>query len=88
MTKVVITLEDIGDEIHVTGIVDPPEAAALPPTEALVIGTYLSANLEKVIADAHTWVAWQQIKASGGESKEAEIVEVNPKIILPQGAKQ
>ena len=82
MTKVIITLEDIGDEIHLTGVVEPADAANQPATEALVIGTYLSANLQKVIGDAHTWAAWQQMKAEGKEPEPA-IAESNPKIILP-----
>lgn len=55
MTQVTIVIEDTEDgHIAIEGKVDP---AALnePPTPALVIGSYLAAEVDKIVVDALAW---------------------------------
>lgn len=43
------------DTIEMEGHLDPVNAIDLPPTPALIIGSYLAANAEQVCRDAMAW---------------------------------
>lgn len=81
MTTATIVIKDAGDSIEIEGHLDPANAIDLPPTPAVIIGSYLAANMERVCKDAMSWfnamsIASQPIPDDGPAIKA-------PKIILP-----
>lgn len=67
MTTVTIIVKDAGDSIEMEGRVEPAEAVDLPPTPALVVGSYLAANIEKVMKDSMQWLAEMSAKPEPGD---------------------
>ena len=56
MITATIVIKDVPDgEYTIEGSLDRPEALDEPPTPALIIATYLSANIAKISDDAITW---------------------------------
>lgn len=55
MTVVTIKITDAQDEVHLEGTLDNPNAVNEPPTAALIVGSYLAANAERVLKDAMVW---------------------------------
>ncbi len=55
MTTVTLTIADNGDELHLEGKLDDPEALNQPPTPAVIVGTYLATNAEQICKDAIQW---------------------------------
>lgn len=54
MTTIVLKISDGAGQIDVEGHCDQ-DAMNGPPTPALIIGTYLAANMEQVCKDAVQW---------------------------------
>lgn len=63
MTTVTIIIQDAGDSIEMEGRIEPAEALDLPPTPALVVGSYLAANAEKIMKDSMQWLAEMAVKS-------------------------
>lgn len=62
MTTVTITIKDAGgNAYHIEGYIDDPAALQKEPTAALIIGTYLAANSERVCRDAESWFHRQTV---------------------------
>lgn len=57
MTTFTLIVRDEEDRVEFEGRIDPPEAIEQGPSPALIIGTYLAANMEKVMSDAGAWAA-------------------------------
>jgi hypothetical protein len=56
MTIATLIIKDEADSSYtIEGSLDRPEALNEPPTPALIIATYLSANIAKVCEDAIQW---------------------------------
>jgi hypothetical protein len=56
MTIATIIIKDMPDgEYIIEGDLDRPEALDEPPTPALIIATYLSANIAKISDEAIAW---------------------------------
>ena len=55
MAKVTIMIEDVDGETHINGTCDNPNAANEPPTDSLVLGSYIASHAEKIAADAAFW---------------------------------
>jgi hypothetical protein len=55
MTIATVTIKDEGEGYTIEGSLDRPEAIEEAPTPALIIATYLSANIAKVCEDAIQW---------------------------------
>jgi hypothetical protein len=56
MTIATLVIKDEADNSYtIEGSLDRPEALNEPPTPALIIATYLSANVAKVCEDAAQW---------------------------------
>jgi hypothetical protein len=55
MTTVTIKITDAQDELQMEGSMDNPNAINEPPTAALIVGSYLAANAERVAKDAMAW---------------------------------
>lgn len=66
MTTATIIIKDKGDEIQIEGHLDPANAIELPPTPAVIVGSYLAANMEQVCKDAMAWMN-QQVMAPRAE---------------------
>lgn len=54
MTTILLKISDGEGQLDVEGQVDP-DAMNGPPTPALMVGTYLAANMERVCKDAIAW---------------------------------
>jgi hypothetical protein len=67
MTTATIIIKDNGNEIQIEGHLEPANAIDLPPTPAVIIGSYLAANMERVCKDAMTWMNQQTIAPLGDE---------------------
>lgn len=55
MTIVTVLIKDNGDLLELEGSCDNPNAQNEAPTAALIVGSYLAANTEKVCKDAMAW---------------------------------
>ncbi|NBX33672.1 MAG: hypothetical protein EBR07_13280 [Planctomycetes bacterium] len=56
MITATIVIKDTPDgEYTIEGNLDRPEALDEPPTPALIIATYISANIAKISDDAIAW---------------------------------
>jgi hypothetical protein len=56
MITATIVIKDVpGNEYTIEGVLDRPEALDEPPTPALIIATYISANIAKISDDAIAW---------------------------------
>ena len=66
MTIATVTIKDEGDGYTIEGSLDRPEALDEPPTPALIIATYLSANVAKVCEDAIQWYNDMAVKHDPG----------------------
>lgn len=60
MTTVNIKIWDDKNEagepvLNMEGTLDNPEAVNLPPTPALIVGSYLAAHSSRVCAEAQAW---------------------------------
>lgn len=56
MTIATLIIKDEADSSYtIEGSLDRPEALDEPPTPAIIIATYLSANITKVCEDAIQW---------------------------------
>jgi hypothetical protein len=56
MITAAIVIKDMPDgEYTLEGNLDRPEALDEPPTPALIIATYISANIAKISDDAIAW---------------------------------
>lgn len=55
MTVATVLIKDEGEGYTIEGSLDRPEALDEAPTPALIIATYLSANVAKVCEDAIQW---------------------------------
>lgn len=62
MTTVTITIKDAGESVELEGHLDDPSALGDAPTAALIIGSYLAANAERVCKDALAWFTAQSRK--------------------------
>lgn len=54
MSVITITIEDKGDEVTMTGNVDPTVLDA-PPTAALIVASYIAAHAEEIVNNAGKW---------------------------------
>jgi hypothetical protein len=68
MTTVTIIIKDEGDSVQLEGHLEDPSALQEMPTAALIIGSYLAANAERVCKDAIAWFG----KQSTAPAKEKE----------------
>jgi hypothetical protein len=59
MTTVTIIIKDEGDSVQLEVRLEDPSALQKMPTAALIIGSYLAANAERVCKDAITWFGKQ-----------------------------
>lgn len=80
MTTCTIVIKDGEDGIDFKGALDNPEALDLPPTPALIVATYISANLGTVAQQAIDWYNNQVVP---GTSPDGAPVQDMPQIILP-----
>ena len=56
MITATIVIKDVpGTEYTIEGVLDRPEALDEPPTPALIIATYISANIAKISDEAIAW---------------------------------
>jgi len=56
MITATIVIKDMPDgEYTIEGVLDRPEALDEPPTPALIIATYISANIAKISDEAIAW---------------------------------
>lgn len=56
MITATIVIKDVPDgEYTIEGVLDRPEALDEPPTPALIIATYISANIAKISDEAIAW---------------------------------
>ena len=56
MITATIVIKDVpGNEYTIEGVLDRPEALDEPPTPALIIATYISANIAKISDEAIAW---------------------------------
>lgn len=58
MNTVTIIIKDVNDSIEVEGRLEK-DALDHPPTMALVMGTYISTNVEKIAKDSLKWFSDQ-----------------------------
>lgn len=79
MTTATIIIKDNGDSINIEGHLDPVDAIDLPPTPAVIIGSYLAGNMERVCKEA---MAWYQAMATAAPAPEEPAIKA-PAIILP-----
>lgn len=84
MTVVTVIIKDNTNEagentIEMEGHMEPKNAIDLPPTPALIVGSYLAANSEAICKDA---MKWFQAMAASPEVEEPVIK--TPKLILPE----
>ena len=59
MNKVLVTIEDTDEGLTLEGRVEDTTAFDRPPTPALVVGSYLAANIEQICKDAMSWFKTQ-----------------------------
>ena len=78
MTTVTVTIADKDDTVEFTGSMDNPNAINEAPTAALIIGSYLAANAEKVLKDSMIW-----FRQMSTEPTPAPVVQAQRQIILP-----
>lgn len=81
MATATIIIKDNGDSIEIEGHLDPANALDLPPTPAVIIGSYLAGNMERVAKDAMSWFNSMTI-ASQTIPADDPVVKA-PKLILP-----
>lgn len=62
MTTVTIKIIDAQDELQMEGSLDNPNAINEPPTAALIVGSYLAANTERVVKDAMAWFKAMEVQ--------------------------
>ncbi len=55
MTTATIIIKDDEQRIEIEGRLDPVNALELPPTPAVIVGSYLAANMDRVCKDAIAW---------------------------------
>ena len=80
MTTATIIVKDAGDSVEIEGHLDPANALDLPPTPAVIIGSYLAGNMERVCKDAMAW--FQAMSLATTPVQDAPQIKA-PKIILP-----
>lgn len=78
MTTVTVTIVDKDDTVEFAGSLDNPNAINEAPTAALIIGSYLAANAEKVMKDAMVWFRQMSV-----EPQPEPAVQAQRQIILP-----
>lgn len=83
MTVATVIIKDAKNEagentIEMEGHIDPVNALELPPTPALIIGSYLAANSERVCRDA---MAWFGTMVTAAEPEPEPIIKA-PSLIL------
>ena len=79
MTTVTVLIKDDGDTVTFEGSLDNPNAINEAPTAALIIGSYLAANAEKVMKDSMAW-----FRAMSIEPAPEPVVQAQRHIILPE----
>ena len=72
MTTATIIINDAktpegDDSVAIEGHLDPANAIDLPPTPAVIIGSYLAANMEQVCKDAIAWFNQQTLAPQAQE---------------------
>lgn len=87
MTTATIIIKDAKspdgfDSIEIEGHLDPANAIDMPPTPAVVIGSYLAGNMERVSKDAMAWFQALTVATQPLHVEEPEPIRA-PKIILP-----
>jgi len=82
MTTATIIIKDAGDSIAIEGHLDPANAIDLPPTPAVIIGSYLAGNMERVCKDAMAWFNAMTVATTPLAQAEDQPIKA-PKIILP-----
>jgi hypothetical protein len=50
-----IIIKDAGESIEIEGHLDPANALDLPPTPAVIVGSFLAGNMDRVAKDAMQW---------------------------------
>lgn len=55
ITATIVIKDAPGNEYTIEGVLDRPEALDEPPTPALIIATYISANIAKISDEAIAW---------------------------------
>ena len=55
ITATIVIKDSPGNEYTIEGVLDRPEALDEPPTPALIIATYISANIAKISDEAIAW---------------------------------
>lgn len=63
MSTILLKISDGDGQLDIEGQLDP-DAMNGPPTPALIVGTYLAANMGKVCQDAVAWSRAQQPEPS------------------------
>jgi len=67
MNKVTVTIEDTDEGLAMQGNIEDTEAFNKPPTPALILGSYLAANAEKICTDAVAWFKQEIVPKPGVE---------------------
>lgn len=69
MNTVTITIKDVEDRVEVEGHIEK-DALDKPPTAALVIGTYISTNINTIAENAIAWFKEQvESEAEQGQQR-------------------
>ena len=72
MTTATITIRDNGDSIEMEGRLDNPDAINQPPTGALIVSSYIAANIVQITEESGRWFFSQMAAdAAANEIKEA-----------------
>lgn len=88
MTVVTVIIKDNTNEagdhtIEMEGHMEPKNAIDLPPTPALIVGSYLAANSEAICKDAMQW-----FQAMSAAPQVEEAVIATPKLYVPDSSIQ
>lgn len=78
MTTVTVKIVDVDDTVTFEGSLDNPNAINEAPTAALIIGSYLAANAEKVMKDSMVW-----FRQMATEPQPEPVAKAERHIILP-----
>lgn len=80
MTTATIIIKDAGESLEIEGHLDPADAIDLPPTPAVIVGSYLAGNMDRICKEAMAW--FQAMTIATTPAQDAPQVKP-PKLILP-----
>lgn len=61
MSTVEIQIRDVGNGVQLVGRLASPCARLVEPTPAMIVGSYLAANAERLAAESWAWYAAQRV---------------------------